>query len=53
METELRCRVCGAWLEEDDTVYVREDGTPVGCGACIHEEYGWQRGLQKGGEEYG
>lgn len=51
MEMELRCRVCGAWLEEDDILYVSEDGTPVGCGACIHEEYGWQRSALKGGEE--
>ncbi len=43
METELRCPVCGAWLDEDDVLYTREDGTVAGCIVCIHEEYGWQR----------
>lgn len=43
MEEDLRCPLCGAWLDEDDVLYVREDGTAAGCGSCIHEEYGWQR----------
>ena len=47
---ELQCPCCGEWLEEDDAVYVREDGVPVGCSCCLHEEYAWQW-AGEGGEE--
>lgn len=42
-EKELRCPICGAWLDEDDVVYVEESGRVLGCQNCIHEEYGWQQ----------
>ena len=48
METQLRCPVCGAWLDEDDILYIREDGRTAGCMECIHEEYGWQRAAEGG-----
>ena len=51
MELELRCEVCGAWLDEDDVLYVTEDGAVAGCAACIHEEYGWQRAAATEGGE--
>ncbi len=48
METQLRCPACGSWLEEDDVLYVREDGSTAGCMECLHEEYGWQRAAERG-----
>lgn len=51
MTQELRCPVCGGWLDEDDPVYVYEDGTPAGCAGCIHLEYGWQRARGAGQED--
>ena len=48
MNDQLRCPVCGAWLEEDDVLYIREDGRTAGCMECIHEEYGWQRAAEGG-----